>query len=940
MSEAKEKRQGKRRKPFHEEFSEKVIGLLERELAPWQKPWEPARGMSFHNPASGTVYKGVNRLNLAISSLENGFEDPRWMTMRQANAQGYRIKKGSRATTIIYYSFTRERDRLDDEGRPILGEDGTPERETVLLERPMVRFSRVFNGSQVDGLPPLELPAKRYEWEPQERAEALLKASGAVIKHDQADRAFYRPSTDEIHLPPRSSFDAGDKYYATALHELGHWTGHASRLDRECGPRGTQAYAREELRAEIASWMLGEDIGVGHDPGQHAAYVQNWIQALKEDPHEIIHACRAAEHIRDYVLELERELGLSDRELEQGESLADFEEIESGGEDAERGIPQETSQGKTWLSVAFRDKNKVKQLGARWDAERKQWYAPAGTDLEPLRPWLAEAEQARDAPEASPARQDDGAARDAVEPDPSREASTERTWLNVSFEDRNEVKQLGARWDAERKQWYAPAGTDLEPLRPWLAETEQARDAPEASPARQDDGAARDAVEPVPSREASTERTWLDVPYTSRNTAKKLGARWDRDNKRWYAPEGVDLAPLRPFLPEQQQERDMAVGDSASSVERRAEKPTVLHVPYEDKELAKKLGARWDRDRKQWYAPTGTDLEPLSPWLNAKEVERRSQQTIDPRQEFARKLEELGLDLRGELPVLDGNTHRVPVLSKNGKGLDGAYCLHGDGIPAGWAQNHVSGELIKLRATGVVLSPEERERQQRERAARIQAQQQARALEYDNAAARAQRLWDSFEPAGDHAYLQEKGVEAFGIRQVEVEAGKSRLVVPIHNIDGELRGYQTIDDDGRKRFFAGMEKRGNFCLLGDEGKDLSQGEILLCEGYATGASLHMATDMPVAVAFDAGNLRAVAEAIRERHPNAAIVICADNDHARENNVGVEKAKDAAQAVGGIAVIPEFSREEKARGLTDFNDLHRSRGLSAVREQVAEQELER
>lgn len=857
MSDTREKqhKQGERRKPFHERFAEKVISLLEQGTAPWQKPWEPARGMSFHNPASGTVYRGVNRLNLAISSLENGFDDPRWMTMRQANEQGYRIKKGSRSTPIVYYSFTREQDKLDDAGRPLLGEDGKPERETVLLERPVVRFSRVFNGSQVDGLPPLELPAKRYEWEPQERAEALLKASGAVIKHDQADKAFYRPSTDEIHLPPRSSFDAGDKYYATALHELGHWTGHASRLDREFGPRGTQAYAKEELRAEIASWMLGEDIGVGHDPGQHAAYVQNWIQALKEDPHEIIHACRAAEHIRDYVLELERELGLDDREPERGESLADFEEIETGGEDAERGVPQQTSPEKTWLNVTFRDKTEVKRLGARWDVDRKQWYAPAGTDLEPLRPWLAEAEQARDVPEAPSARQYDGAARDVVERDPSKEASPERTWLNV--------------------------------------------------------------------------------PYTSRNTAKKLGARWDRDNKRWYAPEGVDLAPLRPFLSEQQQERDMAASGSASTVERRAEKPTALHVPYEDKELAKKLGARWDRERKQWYAPAGIDLEPLSPWLSAKEVERRSQQTMDPQQEFARKLEALGLDLRGELPVLDGRTHRVPVLAKNGKGLDGAYCLHGDGIPAGWAQNHITGELIKLRATGVVLAPEERERQQRERAERLREAEAERRAAYDAAASRCKEMWDRFAGVTDAPYLEAKGVDAFGVKQDGLN-----LIIPVRNVDGEMRGFQAIAPEGQKSFARGIEKKGNFHLIGGEDKDLSQGEILICEGYATGASLHMATDMPVAVAFDAGNLRSVAEAIRERHPNAAIIICADNDHTRENNVGVEKAKEAAQAVGGIAVIPEFSREEKARGLTDFNDLHRSRGLSAVREQVAEQELER
>lgn len=378
----------------------------------------------------------------------------------------------------------------------------------------------------------------------------------------------------------------------------------------------------------------------------------------------------------------------------------------------------------------------------------------------------------------------------------------------------------------------------------------------------------------------------------------------------------------------------MAVSGSASTVERRAEKPTALHVPYEDKELAKKLGARWDRERKQWYAPAGTDLEPLSPWLNAKEVERRPQQTIDPRQEFARKLEDLGLDLRGELPVLDGRTHRVPVLAKNGKGLDGAYCLHGDGIPAGWAQNHITGELIKLRATGVVLAPEERERQQRERAERLREAEAERRAAYEAAASRCKDMWDRFADVTDAPYLEAKGVEAFGLKQDGLN-----LIIPVRNVDGEMRGFQAIAPDGQKAFARGIEKKGNFHLIGED-KELSQGEILLCEGYATGASLHMATDMPVAVAFDAGNLRAVAEAIRERHPNAAIIICADNDHTRENNVGVEKAKEAAQAVGGIAVIPEFSREEKERGLTDFNDLHRSRGLSAVREQVAEQELER
>lgn len=134
-----------------------------------------------------------------------------------------------------------------------------------------------------------------------------------------------------------------------------------------------------------------------------------------------------------------------------------------------------------------------------------------------------------------------------------------------------------------------------------------------------------------------------------------------------------------------------------------------------------------------------------------------------------------------------------------------------------------------------------------------------------------------------------------------------------------------------------MEKRGNFCLLGDEGKDLSQVEIVICEGYATGASIHMATGAPVAVAFDAGNLKPVAKAIREKYPNAAITICADNDHGREQetgrNVGVEAARDAAREVQGKVRIPIFTAGEKQQGLTDFNDLHKARGLDAVRRQL-------
>ncbi len=143
-------------------------------------------------------------------------------------------------------------------------------------------------------------------WDPNEKAEAILQNSGAVIKHNQRNRAFYSLGTDEICLPPKDHFMGQDTYYATALHELGHWTGHASRLAREFGPFGSEVYAREELRAEIASWMLGQDLGIGHDPSQHLAYVGSWIKALEKDPFEIIRACRDAERIKHYVIAMEQ----------------------------------------------------------------------------------------------------------------------------------------------------------------------------------------------------------------------------------------------------------------------------------------------------------------------------------------------------------------------------------------------------------------------------------------------------------------------------------------------------------------------------------------------------------------------------------------------------------------------------------------------------------
>ena len=392
--------------------------------------------------------------------------------------------------------------------------------------------------------------------------------------------------------------------------------------------------------------------------------------------------------------------------------------------------------------------------------------------------------------------------------------------------------------------------------------------------------------------------------------------------------------------PEKTVQREREEGIAAMGVPANpAREKTFLTVPYKEKEQAKKLGAKWDKENKLWYAPEGTDLNQLSAWLPENARAPEPVRTLPPQEEFALALEKAGLDLGGNTPLMDGAIHRVPLIGGKRGELDGAYCGFLDERPAGWMQNFSSGEKVKWMASGHTLSKEGMEAQQAEIAQKQLERAEQRKLAHEEAAEMSRAAWDmGIEAHDEHPYLKAKGVPAIGLH----ENWAGVLQIPVQNADGELRGLQTIDAEGQKRFVPGMEKSGNFHLLSEPGKDLSQGEILLSEGYATGASLHMATGKPVAVAFDAGNLEPVARKLREKYPNAAITICADNDHQHTRrtpegtglwNKGVAMAQDAAKAVGGKVVAPIFNEEERARGLTDFNDLHQSRGIEEVKKQI-------
>ena len=290
------------RKPFHQVVAEKLIEHLKQGTAPWQLPWEPGQAganMPF-NPSTGKRYQGINALQL----MSEGRDDRRWMTYKQALTLDAQVRKGEKGTQIQYWKFTEEQNRNDADGRPVVDAGGEPIKDTVTLERPRVFLATVFNAEQVDGLPP-RAPRKQHDWTAIDRAEDILNASGATILPSRENQAFYKPGTDSIYLPERSRFPSADNYYAAALHELGHWTGHPSRLDRDIAhPFGSEGYAREELRAEIASMILGDELGIGHDPKQHSAYVGSWIKALQDDPLEIFRAAADAEKIQTYVLGL------------------------------------------------------------------------------------------------------------------------------------------------------------------------------------------------------------------------------------------------------------------------------------------------------------------------------------------------------------------------------------------------------------------------------------------------------------------------------------------------------------------------------------------------------------------------------------------------------------------------------------------------------------
>ncbi len=308
----------------HVEFRQRLTNALiesieEHDGLPWERGWENIAIRPF-NPGTGNKYRGGNVINLQMEQIQRGSDDPRWMTLKQANDAGYRIRKGAKASYVEYWDWptpqAASKPVVDEHGKPTatadVGEAAEEEAaEEVQQRKPRRFFSAVFNGSDIVGLPEIK---REIGWQPNDLAEKLIAASGAEIEHTAVSRAgfgvvenaaYYTHGQDKIVVPPRESFKSEGDYYATVLHELAHWTGHHSRLARrapdEKRPFGSPEYAQEELRAEIASLFLASMVGVDGHIQNHAKYTGSWLKVLKGDKHEIFRAASDAEKIVDHI---------------------------------------------------------------------------------------------------------------------------------------------------------------------------------------------------------------------------------------------------------------------------------------------------------------------------------------------------------------------------------------------------------------------------------------------------------------------------------------------------------------------------------------------------------------------------------------------------------------------------------------------------------------
>ncbi len=278
------------RPDLYARITQQIIDQLEAGVRPWTRPWTGSAPVTRPLRHDGTPYSGINVLLLWSEALRHGFGSATWMTFRQALMLGGRVRKGEKGSTVVYANQI-VRTATDEVG------------DEVEQRIPFLKAYTVFNVEQIDGLPNVYRPTAPEPVNPDGRLEAVERffdGLGVDTRHG-GSAAYYVPASDHVQMPPFETFRDAAAYYATLGHECVHWTGHAARMNRDFS-RSTQAYAREELVAELGAAFLCADLGLELEPREdHAAYLGHWLEVLKADKRFLFSAAAHAQRAADYL---------------------------------------------------------------------------------------------------------------------------------------------------------------------------------------------------------------------------------------------------------------------------------------------------------------------------------------------------------------------------------------------------------------------------------------------------------------------------------------------------------------------------------------------------------------------------------------------------------------------------------------------------------------
>ena len=356
--------------PQRKQLVDQVLANLEKGNLFWTQGWVAAGAPE--SAVTGKKYRGINNLYLSLVAMAENYGDNRWATFRQMEEKGWTFKKDEEGHTLgkgksvsVEYYEMRDKETKRRFDRSVL--DGmTFDEQREYMDKNVYwlrKFYRVFNCSLMDGVPAKEMPTIDVN-DRIEKAEAILdywNANESKIVYG-GSQAFYRPSTDEVHLPEREKFKSTQSFYDTALHEIGHSTGHESRLNRDLsGGFGSQSYAMEELRAEIASIFMAQDLGI--EPSEdrlqnNAAYIQSWKDEIKENPNALFTAIADADKIARYVSSKEQAY----RQTKDVEYYAIVEETNAYSEQVYRCyICDEEGKVKPLINYGFADRDALEK---------------------------------------------------------------------------------------------------------------------------------------------------------------------------------------------------------------------------------------------------------------------------------------------------------------------------------------------------------------------------------------------------------------------------------------------------------------------------------------------------------------------------------------------------------------------------------------------------